>query len=587
MKNKLRVVLAALLCLMLAVPAYAAAPILVRNGLTDGNWIDGTNLLRISGKEGYGMSTIEGSALTGTLYTSFYYTNGYITANQSSLDDLNNDGAFDINGKIVVPFSYGEVKVLSSDWAIGVVLQECSADNYDYSSWGSSDKFYQIQRVDVYHLPEGNKVAELARENYVDCYAVNHCINIQDRTTSVITTYDASFNALGTVSSVYGDDYAPADYETFRDNGQYGIMDAAGNVIMPASYATVYSYRYGYAEVSNGSLEGLVDLNGQLIVPVEYEAVKTTSYLAMDPENKASSTGYNAMGYFTVVKDGKVGFVNDSGEITYAPTYSKDIVECYGASMGLTDLEGNFRLIAADGVETTITGYDKVSALYYASGIYFCVTDADGNKGLIDWHGNEVLPCEYVSMKASGDGQYLLVSKDYSNYDLYQLSYDGIGAAAAPATETAVEEPAVEETAAEETVAEETTAEAPAAEESSSDTKSSLADKAAGKLNGAAATESEPAAEESTEAADTTETAAADYSAATALLNSAITLLNSDAAANKDAVVSLLNNATAALAGRDDVTILISSAITLLESDAAANGTSAAALLSNALILLQ
>lgn len=589
MKRKIRVLLAALLCLMMAVPA-CAAPMLVQDNMnSDLRWVDGTNLLRTPGKDGYSLNSIDGTALTGAIYNNFSFSKGYITAAQVNTGTYNCFGVFDTNGKVLVPFEYGDIKMESSDWALGVVLEDATAESYDYSSWSDSDTFYNIVRVDVYHMPEGKKLAELPRANFVDCSAVYHSLNIQDRATGVITTYDENFNALGTTDSIYGGDYAQSDYSTFRENGQSGIKDAAGNVIMAPSFSSVYDFRYGYAEVSTGTHTGLVNTKGEVVVPAEYQRIKTTSYLPVDKEG--SSSGYNAFGYFTVVNDeNKVGFVNESGVLTCTPTYSKDIVECNGVSMTLTDLEGNLRLISADGVETTLTGYSKVYALYYAGGMYYRVTDAATDMyGVIDWHGEVVLPCEYNSVSVSGDGQYLLVNKDWEKCMIYQLTYPTATAAeaAAPAEEApAAEAPAEEAPAAEAPAAEE----AAPAEEAANSGKGSLADKAAGKLNGSADAATETAEEAAP--AETTESAGSagttDKASVVGMLNSAITLLNTDAAGNGNSAASLLQNARSML-GEDkaNVIALLDSAITLLNSDAAANGASVVALLNNAITLLQ
>lgn len=535
MKKTLRTLVIALLCLMLAIPA-SAAPVLVQDNLDDDlRWVYGATLLRAAGKDGYSMNTVDGTALTGALYTNFTYDKGIITAAQYDVDELNYNGAFDETGKIIIPFEYGVIEVESSDWALAIVLETATADQYDYASWSDDDAFYAIQRVDVYHLPEGNKVAELPRANFHEAQVVNHCINIQDRTTGAITTYDASFAALGTVENTYDDDYAPADLTTFRENGQYGIQDASGNVIMEPSFSSVYLNGNEYAVVSTGDFEGLVSLTtGEVVVPAEYDSVKRMYNLPNGPEGAA---GYEALGYFAVIKDGKLGFVTEGGKVTCEPKYSKDVAELNGASATLTDLEGNLRMISADGVESVIEGFERVYALEYGSGVYYKVSDADGNYGVIDWHGEEVLPCQYESVALSADGQYLLVNVDYEKCQIYQMSYPTAGAAT------------------------------PAAE----------------------ADEAPAEAEVETEApADETAESAADYTAVTGLINSAVTLLNTDAAANGAAAVSLLQSAVSTLGGdKADVVGLLNSAITLLSTDAATNGAAAVSLLQSAAGMLQ
>lgn len=554
MKKMIRILTVALLCLMMALPASAAAPMLYRDNIEYTRFVLGTNLLRIDGNQGEALADINGNMLTGQMYDSLYYENGYITGAQTTVGGINCYGALDVTGKVVVPFQYNIVKV-KGNWAVGIALVEATSDAYDYSNY-AGDAFFNIQNVDFYRLPEGAKVGGMTREQYLDYNVVNDCINVQDRATGAITTYDAAFTALGNVDDLYDTDYAPAAYTTYRENGQYGIKDSAGNIVMAPSYQTVYDYRYGYFVVSTGDNEGLVDANGQLVIPAEYEDIK---YMYNQPMTANGNYSYKALDtYYCIVKDGKVGYITDNNTVTYAPRYSKDIVEVNGASMTLTDLEGNTILIAADGVETILPAYERMNVLDYSSGVYYRVSE-NGKYGVIDWHGEVVLPSEYDSVQLSGDGQYLLVSKDYSTYSIYQLTYPTAGA---PAAETAPAE--TTEAAAEETAGE-----------------SERPQLGKGKLNKDKGEESAETAPEAEQAP-----AAADNNAALTLLNSAVTLLTTDAAANGASAVSLLNSA-AALVGNAEAANLLSSAATLLSTDAAANAATATTLIQSAITLIK
>lgn len=542
MNGKMRTLLIALLCLLMAMPAYAAPQILMESESGAGPmWAGQSNLMYWNNDKGAALCSADGTALTGEMYDDFSYKNGYILANNVTGDALSNQGAFDGNGQIVVPFEYGIVAIKGSEWAIGYKVKKATTGEYDFGKYDAVNReslnlvFYQ---ADVYHLPEGTKMGEFARENFRDAQNVNHCLNIDNPATGEITTYDAGFNALGVVNSLYGDAFAPADYTTYYENGVYGVMDAAGNVVMQPTYQTVYTPSNGYARVNNGEKCGLINMKGELVVPVAYDSVEISIY---GPDDGAGSTTiYGAMGYYMVVKDGKVGFVNEAGEETCPFSYAKEIVQNFaGASLHFTDLESNLRILAADGVETVLEGYSDISPLNHCSGMYYQVRDEAGYLGVIDWHGQVVLPCQYISLGVSGNGQYLIASNaGWNGFQMYKLSYPYVSVEAAeqPATETA-EQPAAE------------TAEQPAAE----------------------------AAEQP----------ATDNSAAASLLNSAITLLNTDAAANRDAVISLLENAAVMLADRSDISGLVSSAITLIDMDATANAAAATALLDNAMTMIK
>lgn len=538
MKKMLRVLLIAMLCLMMALPAGATATQISAKIDAD-RFIANTNLMRVSGKEGYGLMTMDGTMITDTIYSNLTFDNGYITAAQTTLEGINTFGVMSMDGQVIVPFEYNILKV-SRDFCVAVALEDATAASHDYESY-SGEAFYNVGSVGIYHLPTATKIATLTRDQYLDHKFVNGYINIQDRTTGVITTYDETFTALGTVEKLYDDDFAPARYQTYRENGQYGVKDAAGNIIMPPSYQNAYySESYNAIEISTGEASGLVDLNGKLLVAPEFDSFKPSYNLPATEETNYRTSGYKFLGkYFCAVKDGKMCFVDIDGNITFGPKYSKDIVEVHGASLTLQDLEGNTIIVAADGVETTVTGYERVTAMSNTSGYYFRVTNADGKYGLIDWHGVEVMPCEFGLPSISNDGRYIIASKDYKNNELYELTYPEAPAAEQPAAE----EPAVDAAP---------VVEAPAAD-------------AAPAVDAPAATGTNAAAVQ--------------------LINSAITLLNSDAATNGATAVSLLTSASTLIADASAAG-LVTSASTLISSDAAGNAAAAISLLQSAVTML-
>lgn len=513
MKKTAILLLAVLLCLSTTVSACAETGVtLVKEGMKDVRWISDTNLLRYEGKEGYGMMTVDGTELTEAVYSNLDGEYGYVSAAKPTDENrLNVFGVLAQDGTEVVPFEYGDIKFESCEWVLGFVLKEATADNYDYKNFWGEDAYYLIDTVDIYHMPEANKVASLPRENFLDADAVNHCLNIQNREDSVVTTYDAAFNALGTVRSTYSEDLAPADIQTYRDNGQTGLMDAEGNIIMKPAFKYINNIYGNYASVSTGDKEGLIDLQGNVILPAEYESVKSIYNLPFNEETNRTS-GYVACGYIYALADGKVVFADVNGNVTYNTGYSKDVVDVKGASALLTDLQGNVHILAADGADTVVEGYDKVYELAYGSGMYYRTTSADYKYGVIDWHGNVILEAECDSVNLSADGQYLLAG-DYKNgYNLYTVSYPEVGEAAVTVSEESASGDASAEAATIQQII--TLLESdPAANK---DAASILLKNAAEAL------------------ADT---------AAASILNSCVTLLDTDAEANASSIITLLNNA--------------------------------------------
>ena len=533
-----------LVCLCLTVGAMAdTGATLVRDGLVNTEWIRATDRLSVEGEpighsgsyyRSYSMITLEGTPLTESIYANLKGQMGYVVATSLLSEDLMNaDGLLDLDGNVLIPCEYGDIDVLSTEWAVGVKLLESTAENYDYRAWFGDGK-YLIDTVDVYHLPEGAKMATFARSEYNGARAINHCVNIENRATGEITTYDASFTPLGVVSYSSSDDYAPADYEKYYEDRHYGIRDAEGNVLLPPTYATIYSAYQGAARAkADNDKSGLITEQGALLVPAEYDDILFSYKL---PDVAGETSGHIAAGYVAVELDKKLGFVDLNGNVTCAPKYIAENMKLNGASATVTDnMTGSMIMLAADGVETVIDNYasDDVYALSYGSGVFYQVKDESRNYGMIDWHGNLILPCEYRSIDLSSDGKYALARIDSKTANLYELTYPEVAAVAAPAKATGA--PTETEAAAE--------AGAAPAQEGTNPVKT-LLDNAGTLLSTDAATNA---------------------SATVALLKSAVTLLGSD----NDAAVNLLNNA-----------------INLLETDAATNAAAVAMLLESTAALL-
>ena len=528
MKKLFAALLAALLCVCLCASALAeTGATLVRtyNGGTP-SLISDTNRYH----NNYAMTDIELNPLTEEHYYSFLHEDGWITASDmNAADTINNDGVFDVNGNIIVPFEYADLKVHNHDWIVGIKLSAGTSENYDYSA-NNKTEFFVITGADVYYTPTG-KIASLTRDQYLDSAVNKDHLAVQDRATGVITLYDSTFTAVETLKSLYATpEKALPKIGTFRLDGRYGLKDGQGNIILDAIYRSIYvSEKYPeYAtfektdanEIRRTGLLSTTD--GTVIIPAAYDSIKVAYTLPTNEQGVYG--GYNAHGYFTVVLDNKVGFVDINGVETVAPKYSSEIATLNGASYSLTDLTGATLIVAADGVETSVSGYKKVTALNYCSGIFYQVETNDGLRGVIDWHGNEILPAVYeYSIKATGDGKYLLVSPDYKSSELYELTYPSAATAAPAATEV-------------------------------------------------------PAAPEAP--------AAADHPAAT-LLNTAITLLSADAASNGVAVSGIITSASALIGTANPaVTALLDSANSLLGLDPAANAATVITLLTTALGML-
>ncbi len=208
----------------------------------------------------------------------------------------------------------------------------------------------------------------------------------------------------------------------YCENDRYGLKDAEGNVILEPTYEMIYPFYGGYAKVLDADQYGLIDEQGNLILPAAYDNVLPSYYMPVSAA--ADGIGYNAFGYFAVEKDGRIGFAAEGGVLTCDIVYASDEMDVKGASAFRSDPYGNRTIVSADGVETSVDGYSSVSCLNYSAGALYKVQDQSGQYGVLDWHGNEVLPCIYYGISLSSDGNYMEVQVSYSETSCYLVSYD-------------------------------------------------------------------------------------------------------------------------------------------------------------------
>ncbi len=388
------------------------------------DWVyDGSQLI-VDTDEGYAMMDIAGNMLTDAVYGSqMEYICGYVMAEVMG-SDINSKGMMTEEGEMVIPFRYGDIKVLNRDWAVGLTLKEVDKnEQYDYESW-SGETYWQIETAEIYYLPEQKSVANLERAAYKDIYVVGHRINIENRETGVISTYDSAFNEVGTdLRGIWDETYADLDYVYFYDSesGNYGIKDADGNITVEPQYDYVVQEEENLWSVELNELYGLIDSNGKVILPAEYEEFEEGYYAPVKEDGRYSNM--SAGGYYCVIVDGKMGYVREGGVVTCEPTYAADNMENYGASALLTDMEGDIHIIAADGTDTVLEGYESIYALDYGAGFFYEVLDENYNSGMIDWHGNVIIPCEFANIELSGNGKYVLTNNYDEPYVIYELEY--------------------------------------------------------------------------------------------------------------------------------------------------------------------
>lgn len=390
---------------------------------------------------------LDGTALTDAKYGSMMGEYGYVVTAEAE-GDVNTSGLLDQSGNEVIPFQYGDVEVLSTRWAIGLVLEEATAEHYDYSSW-SGNSYWLIKQADIYYLPNASCIASLDRSSYEDAKVYDDRIKILNRKEQTVNVYDSQFNPIATdlnSSVLYDDDYF--GYTVFADsNNKKGLKDLDGNVVLePTVYRTLVRGRqHGYYEAIEHDRYVLLNEDGTVAFPIEYDRIKPYMISRADSDDEYA---YFAYGYAAFVNDDTFKYADISGTITGDYSYPDRSITNYGVSALIQDYTSDtYTLLAADGVETKLEGYKYVFSIENSDGMYYLVKqDGEGYdiwNGVIDWHGNVVIPCEYEKIIASGDGKYVAVSETYDRgpYKVYELLYpdrDTTDANQAPAESTAL-----------------------------------------------------------------------------------------------------------------------------------------------------
>lgn len=433
MKKKIAITTAAL-CAAVSM-TVCADPAVSKIDHTDADaWVEGTNLLRVEDEDKedyYALEDTDGNMRTDSLYSSSFTGEcGFVEASLGQAADENDEqdgynisGLLNSDGEIVIPFEYGKVDVLGEHWAAAEKYKKADYSNYDEAG---DDEYYLIDTVDLYYLDgaQAEKAGTLSRDNYADAAAHGRYLSVEDRAASKCTLYDRTFTAVEKdLDNLYATgNTSTEDFETYYEDGFYGLKDSDGNILVKPSYDYISSFAGDYAEVTLDDKAGLINREGKLVLPAEFDSVE------LNYEGPARADGtigvYDADGYFAIVQDKLFGFADSNGNVTAKPKYSQDFFTANGASATYTDMENKLHILAADGTDTVLEDkYDKISALEYCSGLLYVTKNDDGDYGLIDWHGNELLPCDYYGITASGDGNYLLVRNDYDDADIYTVTY--------------------------------------------------------------------------------------------------------------------------------------------------------------------
>ena len=361
---------------------------------------------------------------TGELVATFPYTNltysnyGLFTAYNE--DDVNSRALVQLSGAEITDPAYGAFVTYNAHWAVGYVLEPATEENNNYKR---GKDFFNIVRYDVYYISDTpaktEPIAQLTPEQFKSADVHGDYIAIMD-VDEKVTLYDKTFKAYDLAmdkpgTAVYGVvDYAIIDKATgdivldgftavkeqkmsdglwligtrynFKGQQISGIIDLEGKEIMPVDYF-ITTVTDKYVVITNpDKLKGLYSLEtGKIIVPCEFNNIMV---------GKVSTDNYVHNGYVAVENGDLRGYYDvNAGKLSCEVKYDRTAVTTIGCSTFWQVEEGVYMLVAADGVETEVH-VDEISKNTRGNG-HLLVAKKDGMFGVIDWHGNVVLPFEH------------------------------------------------------------------------------------------------------------------------------------------------------------------------------------------------
>lgn len=353
----------------------------------------------------------------------------------SNTENVNARAILYEDGRQISEYAYGSAKAIDRHWAVGITLKEAAEEAYDVKL---SNKFYLYDRCDLFYVDEGERdsylVGSIDGRAFVEAAAHGPLLAIKDHD-GLITVYDRDMTASpselekvgnslfsldeeyrivnSATGQVLAEEYASVSESRFSDgmwvigtrynmNGtKYShLMDEKGEVAYALKYP-VSSANRRYAVITDGNKKrGLYSLEeDRVLIPAEYDEIYSSG---------ATLDGYFANGYIAVKRDNMAGFIDmRTGEISCDIKYPTNGLKRVGCTMYYVEEDG-IRLIAADGVESLV----KADGVQDTRGDGFLmIVKKDNRFGVVDWHGQEVLPMIFAKAPViTDDSQAIILS---------------------------------------------------------------------------------------------------------------------------------------------------------------------------------
>lgn len=361
-------------------------------------------------------------------------------------EGVNSAGLLDRHGQPILPMVYGQIEVISERWIMGIVLEATEDDPADYRALLGSGmyniatvdvyfdgrKIGSLERSDYARNRNVTAYGSYLTVRKADAsgYYLNSRFERIDASEEELSYYEYEeehkvgvfHRASGQQAFVSSCTLTPEEVEQsvwYDDNGDF--IDLQGNVISRGPY-DIKEYDYvnyyggGYLRARYNGKCGLVDLAGNEVLPPVYDAL-----------GGGAEGVYYVSGYQAVLQDGRLSYLDRAGNVTASVEYQLNEGDyagfLYNAPFATVKDADQAIVITATAGELpqkyAETGYPHAGQRVLA-------VKLDEAWGVIDLQGNTVIPFEFRSQpEISADGTVVVGSLTGGGYKLYTISYAG------------------------------------------------------------------------------------------------------------------------------------------------------------------
>lgn len=216
-------------------------------------------------------------------------------------------------------------------------------------------------------------------------------------------------------------------FQPFRDglsavkkDGKWGFINPIGETVIPFIYDDVKSFSEGFSQVKFNGKWGCIDLSGNEVIKPVYEDMDV----------------FFSYGYKEVMRDGKLGFINEDWIETVPAIYDK--VGAHNKLYASVNRDGKWgRVELSTGKELVTPIYEELGTYTYENNRSVAKVRLNGKYGYIDENWNEVVKPIYEDIshwygniqKVKKDGKYGLIDENFKEvlptiYDSIRMLWD-------------------------------------------------------------------------------------------------------------------------------------------------------------------